>query len=77
MALVAGVELPKDEPDVNWGKMAGIGLQVGVGVALGVIVGHWLDQRYGWTPRATLIGMFLGLAGGMYLLIREGIRANK
>jgi F0F1-type ATP synthase assembly protein I len=69
--------LAKQDEDVNWGKLAGIGLQVAVGVVVGLVVGRWLDNRYGWTPRGTIIGMMLGLAGGLYLLIREGIRINK
>lgn len=68
--------MPKDD-DVNWGHLAGIGLQMAVGVVLGLVVGHWLDKRFGWESRGTLIGLFVGLAGGMYLLIKDAIRINK
>jgi len=44
---------------------------------LGYFVGHWLDNRYGWYPWATLIGAMLGLAAGMYLLIKSALRMNK
>src|SRR5947207_1960090 len=53
---------PRDD-DVNWGKFAGIGLQIAVGVALGYVIGHWLDVRYGWQSRGVVIGTMLGLAG--------------
>ena len=57
--------------------MAMIGLQVAVGVAVGYFVGRWLDRRYGWSPNGVIVGPMIGLAGGLYLLIRESIRINK
>ncbi len=64
-----------DEPSA--GRFVGIGLQIAVGVGLGILVGRWLDNRYGWTPWGLLIGVMLGLAAGMYLLIKDAIRINK
>ncbi len=69
--------MPKKDDDVNWGQLAGVGIQMAVGVVLGLIVGHWLENRYGWQPWGTLVGVMLGLAGGMYLLIKDAIRINK
>ncbi|MDB5173021.1 MAG: hypothetical protein JWO87_655 [Phycisphaerales bacterium] len=66
-----------DKDDSNWGKHLGIGFQVLVGVLLGMVVGKWLDRRFGWAPWGMVIGMSLGLASGMYMLIREGLRANR
>ena len=63
--------------DPQHGNMAMVGLQVAVGVGLGIIVGTWLDKRYGWQPWGTTIGAMLGLGGGLYLLIKEGMRINK
>ena len=40
-------------------------------------VGHWLDLKYHWTPWGVLIGASLGLASGMYMLIRDALRMNK
>jgi F0F1-type ATP synthase assembly protein I len=48
-----------------------------VGVVLGLVVGSWLDKRFGWTPWGVLVGTMLGMASGMYLLIRDGLRVNK
>ena len=67
----------KSDDDISWGRYAGIGLQMAVGVVLGVVVGQWLDKRYGWAPWGLTIGAMLGLAGGMYLLIKDAIRINK
>ena len=63
--------------DPNWGKYAAVGLQMAVGVALGVFVGNWLDKKYGWAPWGVFVCTMLGLAGGMYLLIKDAIRMNK
>jgi hypothetical protein len=57
--------------------LAMIGLQVAIGVALGYFIGRWLDRRYGWGSRGVVIGSMLGLAGGLYLLIKDAIRINK
>ena len=67
---------PSDH-DTNWGRFLGIGLEVAIGVILGLVVGRFLDRRYNWEPWGTLVCVMLGLAAGMYLLIKEGIRANK
>jgi hypothetical protein len=63
-------------PDTQWGKYAGLGLEVAVGVGLGYAVGRWLDTHWGW-HRAPLVGMLLGIAGGMYLLIKQAIEMNR
>ncbi len=68
--------MPKDS-DPNWGQFVGTGLQVGIGVGLGVFVGRWLDSKYDWSPWGVVIGSMLGLAAGMYLLIKDGMRINK
>ena len=69
--------MPKQDPDTNWGRFAGIGLQMLVGVGLGYFVGSWLDRKYGWAPWGVMAGSMIGLAGGMYLLIKDAIRINK
>lgn len=61
----------------NWGQYLGLGLEMAVGVGLGYVVGSWLDKKYGWAPWGVLVGSMLGLAGGMYLLIKQALRMNK
>jgi F0F1-type ATP synthase assembly protein I len=66
-----------DQDDSNWGRYLGYGLQTCAGVLLGCFVGQWLDHRFHWEPWGTLGGIMVGVAAGMYGLIREGIRINK
>jgi F0F1-type ATP synthase assembly protein I len=66
-----------ERDDSDWGKLAGVGLQVAVGVALGYFLGHWFDQRYGDESLGVIVGTMLGLAGGLYLLIKDALRINK
>jgi F0F1-type ATP synthase assembly protein I len=67
---------PQDRENA-WGKYLGMGLETAVGVALGYIVGYWLDKKYHWSPWGVTIGTLLGVAAGMYLLIKEAIRMNR
>ena len=66
-----------DDDDGNMGRNLGYGLQIGIGVTLGYLIGNWCDRRYGSSPWGLMIGVFLGLASGMYLLIKDAIRMNK
>ena len=63
--------------DPGWGRHLGVGLQMLVGVVLGFVVGNWLDNKYGWSPWGVMACTMLGLASGMYLLIKDAIRINK
>jgi F0F1-type ATP synthase assembly protein I len=65
-----------DDSNANWGKFLGLGLEMAVGVGLGYVIGNWLDRKFGWAPKGVLVGTMLGLAGGMYLLIKVALRLN-
>jgi F0F1-type ATP synthase assembly protein I len=54
-----------------------LGLYPAVGVCLGLAVGSWLDHHFGWGSKGLITGAVLGMAGGMYLLIKEGMRIGK
>jgi F0F1-type ATP synthase assembly protein I len=52
-------------------------LEIGAGAGLGALLGIWIDRKWHSGPWGVLIGTFLGIAAGMYLLIKEAIKANK
>lgn len=72
-----GAAKKRPDEDPNWGRYLGVGLQMLVGVGLGLVVGRWLDRKYGWEPWGVFAGTMLGLAAGMYLLIKDALRMNK
>ncbi len=67
---------PKDN-DVNWGKVAGVGFEIAVGVGLGALAGTFVDRHLHTSPWGVLIGILVGCAAGMYLLIKEAVKMNK
>jgi F0F1-type ATP synthase assembly protein I len=69
--------VPNDPHDSHWGRYLGIGLEIAVGVTLGYFVGAWLDKRYQWNGYGVMGGVLIGVAAGMYLLIKDAIRINK
>jgi hypothetical protein len=55
------------------------GLEVGVGVAMGAILGHFADGHFGTDPWLTLIGLVLGMIHGgrvMYKLAKRNSGSN-
>jgi F0F1-type ATP synthase assembly protein I len=53
------------------------GLYPAGGVLLGLLIGSWLDRKFGWGSVGLLSGAILGLVAGMYLLIKDALRINK
>jgi ATP synthase protein I len=68
--------MPKPD-DTNWGALATVGLEIAVGVALGAIVGVWIDKKLNSGPWGLLIGIVLGCSAGTYLLIKEATGFGK
>jgi F0F1-type ATP synthase assembly protein I len=54
-----------------------LGLYPAIGVLLGMLVGYWLDHRFGWGSKGLITGAVVGMVAGLYLLFKEGMRANK
>ena len=48
------------------GELAGLGVAMGLSIALFAIGGDWLDDRLGTSPLFVLLGVFLGFAGGFF-----------
>ena len=67
-------ETPQDHkpelPRSPW-FFAGTGLQVAASIALGVALGVWIDRRLDSAPWGILAGGLLGMAVGLYTLIRS------
>lgn len=63
--------------DVDWGALAGIGFQMLVAVLAGWFGGEWIDGKYNCAPWGVVVCTLIGVAAGMYAMIREGMRINR
>jgi ATP synthase protein I len=55
----------------RWTTLANIGLTFTAAVLLGFFVGRWVDGKLHTLPLFTLLGVFWGLGGSFWYLIRK------
>jgi F0F1-type ATP synthase assembly protein I len=65
-----------EEQRLGW-RMAGIGFEVASEVAAGTILGWLFDRWQGTAPRGVLIGATIGIAVGLWSLVRNSLRLNR
>jgi F0F1-type ATP synthase assembly protein I len=59
----------------GWVRHSGVGLELAGATAGLAFVGYWIDRRFGTQPWGILGGVIIGLAGGLYNLVRESLEA--
>ena len=67
------MEKPKKQGDpflIAFGVYGGVGFQLAASVVAGLLIGNYLDGRWGTAPWLAMGGLFLGTVGGFYNLIR-------
>jgi F0F1-type ATP synthase assembly protein I len=64
-----------DEDLSGWWRMTGLGVEFMVAVAVFGVVGWWADGRLGTQPWLTLVGVGLGFAVGLWIIIREAMKS--
>ena len=63
---------PKKPPATSVLKFAGMGAQLAVAIGLGVLAGMEVDKYFEWDqPIGTALFSLLGLAAGMYQILRS------
>lgn len=67
-------ELKKSNGDRDLWRYLGLGTQLTITVALFVLLGWWLDKKFGWTPWGLVTSASLGVAVGMYGFLKEALR---
>lgn len=50
----------------NASEFAGLGVAMGLAIALFAVGGNWLDGRFGTEPLFVLLGVFVGFGAGFY-----------
>ena len=53
-------------PATTHSELAGLGLTLGLAMALFAWAGNWLDGRLGTSPLFVLVGVFTGFGGGFW-----------
>ena len=59
----------------GWVRYSGVGLELAGAIAGLALVGYWVDGRFGTGPWGIVVGVFIGLVGGLYNLVRESLAA--
>jgi len=60
-----------------WVRYGGMGFDFAAALVVFVLVGYWVDRHFGCSPVGLLVGAGLGLVGGMYNLIRQGLKMTR
>lgn len=60
-----------------WIRHSGAGLELAGATAGLALAGYWLDGRFDTRPWGLLVGVFIGIVGGLYNLVKDAIRAQK
>jgi F0F1-type ATP synthase assembly protein I len=58
------------------GRFTGFGLAWALSVLVFLLAGYWLDGRLGTLPWLTILGAFVGAAGGFVSLYRGIVAAS-
>lgn len=59
-------------PVKSYAKYGALGAQMMMGMVLFILGGRWLDKTLALaTPWFTVVGVFLGIAGALWLLFKE------
>ncbi len=57
--------------------LAGLGFDLAASVAVGMLLGWWIDRRFETGPWGTLICATIGIVGGLLNFVRAGQRAAR
>ena len=65
------------EQEPNPWRLAHMGMELAGAVAIMVFFGWLVDRGAGTEPWGVVVGAVLGLAGGLYLFLKEALRLNR
>jgi F0F1-type ATP synthase assembly protein I len=67
--------MPGDQRFPGWIRYSGVGLELAGATAGLAVLGYWIDRRLGTSPWGILVGVFIGIVGGLYNLVKESLAA--
>ncbi len=60
-----------------WIRHSGAGLELAGATAGLALAGYWVDGKFGTRPWGLLVGVFIGIVGGLYNLVRASLAASR
>lgn len=73
MVRETGSNRPKSPDSSGLWRMAGLGTELAGGIVGFVLLGWWIDRKFGTSPTWLIVGSVLGGVGGMVHLIKRAI----
>lgn len=67
----------KPHPFVQKAKLASVGLEMGLAVAIGLGIGYWLDKYFATEPILLIVFLLFGIAAGFRGMVRAAKEAAK
>ena len=61
----------------SWIRHSGAGLELAGATAGLALTGYWVDAKFGTRPWGLLVGVFIGIVGGLYNLVRDSMLAAR
>jgi ATP synthase protein I len=61
----------------SWWQMTGIGVEFVVAIAMLGGIGWWADRHFGTSPWLMLVGVAVGFAVGLWIIIRGAMKSFK
>ena len=69
--MASGTKFP------SWIRHSGAGLELAGATAGLALTGYWVDGKFGTRPWGLLVGVFIGIVGGLYNLVRDSMLAAR
>lgn len=68
--------MSKDDGFSKYAPYFSLGLEIAVGVMLPILLGYWLDGRFGISPWLILIGCLIGVVNVFVIIFRLSKKLN-
>jgi F0F1-type ATP synthase assembly protein I len=67
--------MASDQRFPGWVRYSGVGLELAGATAVLAMLGYWIDGKFGTGPWGILAGVFIGIVGGLYNMVKESLAA--
>ena len=69
---------PKDGKQLkSFARVGALGIELALSTVIGLLLGRWLDGKFGTEPWLTLVGLVFGVIAGFRSLIETARKATR